>query len=59
VLSGVIQDSVLGPFLFNVFVADLPSCIKNSNLKQYADDCTLSKEIKKCKRQKRNAGGLG
>jgi Reverse transcriptase (RNA-dependent DNA polymerase) len=36
----------LGPFLFNIFVADLPSCIKSSNLKQYADDCTVSKEIK-------------
>jgi Reverse transcriptase (RNA-dependent DNA polymerase)/Endonuclease-reverse transcriptase len=46
VISGVIQGSVLGPLLFNIFVADLPSCIKHSNLKQYADDCSLSKEIK-------------
>jgi hypothetical protein len=46
VLSGVIQGSVLGPLLFNIFVADLPNCVRNSDLKQYADDCSLSKEIK-------------
>jgi hypothetical protein len=44
--SGVIQGSVLGPLLFNIFIADLPNCIK-TNIKQYADDCTLYKEVKK------------
>jgi hypothetical protein len=30
---------------YNIFVADLPAAIK-SKLRQYADDCSLSKEIK-------------
>jgi Reverse transcriptase (RNA-dependent DNA polymerase) len=42
--SGVIQGSVLGPLLFNVFVADLPDVVKTS-LVQYADDCTVFNEI--------------
>jgi hypothetical protein len=43
--SGVIQVSVLGPLLFNIYGADLPSAIKSSTLVQYADDCTLYKEV--------------
>jgi Reverse transcriptase (RNA-dependent DNA polymerase) len=43
--SGVIQGSVLGPLLFNIYVADLPSVVKSARLEQYADDCSLSKEI--------------
>jgi hypothetical protein len=43
--SGVMQGSVLGPLLFNIYVADFPSAIKNSTLVQYADDCTLYKEV--------------
>ncbi|XP_059489267.1 uncharacterized protein LOC132204659 [Neocloeon triangulifer] len=45
VLSGVIQGSVLGPLLFNIFVADLPPAIK-SELAQYADDVTLWRHVK-------------
>jgi len=36
--SGLIQSSVLGPLLFKIFVADLPSVVK-TNIVQYADDC--------------------
>jgi ribonuclease P/MRP protein subunit RPP40 len=44
VTSGVIQGSVLGPLLFNIFVADLPQCV-NSPLVMFADDSTLYRNI--------------
>ena len=44
VLSGVPQGSVLGPFLFNLFVLDLPNFVQ-SNLPQYADDTLLNRPI--------------
>ena len=37
---GVHQRSVLGPILFNIYVAELPSCI-DSDLIQYADGTTI------------------
>ncbi|CAB3386440.1 Hypothetical predicted protein [Cloeon dipterum] len=42
--SEVVQGNVLGPFLLNIFVADLPEMVKNSTLIQYADDATTSQE---------------
>ncbi|CAB3387969.1 Hypothetical predicted protein [Cloeon dipterum] len=36
--------SVLGPLLFNVYVSDLPAVVK-TNLVQYADDCTIFREV--------------
>jgi len=44
VASGVIQGSVLGPLLFNIFMADLAKNLK-TNIAQYADDCSLWNEI--------------
>ena len=45
VVSGVIQGSVLGPLLFNLYMIDLPKCV-TSPIVQYADDSTLYRVIR-------------
>ena len=44
VVSGVPQGSVLGPVLFILFINDI-SCSVQSNLRLFADDCVLYREI--------------
>ena len=41
VTSGVIQGSVLGPTLFNIFVNDVDKCLNYCNIIKYADDIRI------------------
>ena len=45
VTSGVPQGSLLGPLLFNLYVADLPSIFRHSKCIMYADDMKLFMRI--------------
>jgi hypothetical protein len=45
VVSGVVQGSILGPLLFNLYVCDLPATLASSHCSMYADDSKIFRSV--------------
>ena len=41
VSSGVVQGSILGPTLFNIFINDIDKCLNHCHILKYADDLRI------------------
>ena len=46
VTSGVPQSTVLGPFIFLIYINDLANAIHHSSIRLFADDCVLFKAVR-------------
>ena len=43
---GLPQDSILGPFLFIIYMNNFPLCVEHGHVTMYADDTSTSNCIK-------------